>query len=205
MMKIDLKELMSDKSDEELKKYLDQSTRYETEAVEAAIAELEQRGHHLTDEEKAKIIKDSEPDPKEKHFTPFPDKQAHLKVNDEEAPLLYSKRAIRALSVLFSTVFGTIMMAMNIRRNKYKGGPQVILFGTLYTIAAFSLLISIKQNTGITLAVNLLGAELFNRVLWPKYIGNDTKFRKRNAWIPFFSGVFMIIIIAAILIKYDNY
>ncbi len=64
------------------------------------------------------------------------DSNEETSIFDDLTPLpkYYSVKAIYAFSFLFSTIFGAVLMAINIKNTESKKGiPQVLLFGFLYT------------------------------------------------------------------------
>src|SRR6185437_6171353 len=95
------------KSDEELYNYIDNREKYLPESVEAAVAELQNRGVEFSDEELNIIAEDM----KARRATLsalgnssgfFFDPERVKQVEDEDAPAFFTKRAIYGFSVFFS-------------------------------------------------------------------------------------------------------
>lgn len=207
MVKIDFEELMRSKSDEGLRMYIDHSARYEPEAINAAITELERRGNGVPEQKVTEIEERIEyVTQKEKKAFKFAYDQEHLVTDDVNAPLLYSRRAIFLSTIFLGSLFGSILMAINIRKNNYRGVIPVLLFGVLYTIC-FTLLTA-NNPTGIRLLsipLALLAGGVLAGFFWPKYIGSETVFRRRSVLIPVIIGLFLIIAIAILSLNLTGY
>ncbi|MGY5847355.1 hypothetical protein ACW6QP_08025 [Salegentibacter sp. HM20] len=103
--------------------------------------------------------------------------------NKENLPKLYSKRVIYVFSILFSPIFGTVILMSNLKQIGQKQARwEVLLFGIIFTIgSAFSLRnIELQMNFG--LLINILGAVILNEFFWNRYIGRETEFTKKS-WV----------------------
>lgn len=101
-------------------------------------------------------------------------------VKDPNAPLFYSKGAIRAFSLIFSTIFGAVLLSSNISGNK--GKWIVIGFGVIYTTATIIIMNLIPPNTFYVLILNTAGGLGLTSTFWNKYIGQDTEYRTKPIW-----------------------
>lgn len=201
MQQTDYTELMSNKTDEQLQVYLNSSSRYVPEAVNAAIAELERRGTTLPVEEKEKVIAASVEKTIPSDFTPSYVKQRKYHTTDENAPLLYSKRAVWGFSAFGSVMFGTILMAINIRKNNLRGFYVVLITGiALYAVGAAVLLL-LPQIRSLAFVINILLSMVLVGPLWNKYIGTETMYRPRKIWVPLVIAVIFFVVIVAIAIR----
>lgn len=203
MVKIDFEELMRSKSDEGLRVYIDDSMRYQPEAVQAAMAELERRGNPVQEPEIVEIKQQMEyAIQNEKKAFKFAYDQEHLVTDDVNAPLLYSRRAIFLSTVFMGALFGSILMAINIRRNNYQGIVPVLLFGALYTVSL--IILTANNPTSIkllTIPMALLAGTIIADYFWPKYIGKETIFRRRSVLIPVI--IWLVVTIAGVIISYS--
>jgi len=180
-MDIDFAALMIEKSDDGLKKYIDDYSKYMPEAIEAAINELKRRGHTFSEKEtdsfKDLLRSQKETIEKRKNEPLSPFKWDESAVSDENVPKLFSQRTIYGFAALFGVVTGAILLAVNIKRlGKTAGILPTICFGVLYSVAQGWILSSIGAR-GSVLAVSILGAIILNGLFWKKYIGKDTKYR----------------------------
>jgi hypothetical protein len=180
-------------SDQDLRVYIDQRQKYIPEAVEAAIEELQKRGHVFSEEELISIRQDVQlkaEQEKARDEKIWANGQSFA-TTDADAPEFYSKRVIRIFSFLFSTLFGSILMAMNLSRtNSKKGVLEVILFGLAFT--AFSIWLASVipgNNNNFGIILNLIGGAILSYFFWNKYIGENTPYRTRSFWIPLAIGV----------------
>lgn len=102
---------------------------------------------------------------------------------DEQAPTLYSDRVIYTFSVLFSVVFGGILLAMNLKEvGKKRAIYGVISFSILYAAFSIYLLNALNSSSVGTILMNGIGAVILNEVFWRKYIGKETVYHKR-VWL----------------------
>jgi drug/metabolite transporter superfamily protein YnfA len=129
-----------------------------------------------------------------------------ISIFDDIKPLpeFYSDRAIYAFSFLFSTIFGAVLLAINIKNSESKKGiPQVLLFGFLYTFLEVWVLNMVHNaSTGLSFAANIGGALILQKVLWKKYIGKDVPHVKKSVLVPALIGIAIVaLFLWAILAK----
>src|SRR5258707_6622452 len=111
-----LREVMSSKSEDGLMDYLKNFNKYTPDAITAAVDELKKRGKRFTDEElnninlKIETRKKAESDDDELFASNTWKKDV---VTDPNAPLLYSKGAIRVFSILFIVIFVAVLLSYN--------------------------------------------------------------------------------------------
>jgi hypothetical protein len=187
----------ADLPENELWEYVNHPKNAVPEAVEAAIIELKKRGHNFSEEDLAKVNKEikavKEKANPESNITADPD-----------APEFYSQKIIYSFSFLFGTLFGSILMAMNFNRTKsQKGITEVLTFGVVFTIITICVINAImqKNNSSPAFLFNLAGALLLKHVFWNKYIGAETKYRKRSYWVPMIIGIAMVVLLILLMIS----
>jgi len=179
---------MSSKSDEGLQHYIDNRSKFTPEAVEAAIAEMQNRGRTFSDEE-LNLFRNEFASKKEAALNDMEMswRGSNWKKNvveDESAPAYYSEKAIYMFSVIFSMIFGAILSAINFSKLDNKHAVmEVIGFGVGYTALEFWILSQLERTSGLTLVFNIGGALLL-RFFWYKHIGKDTKYRAKPIWVP---------------------
>jgi hypothetical protein len=199
-METDLVKLMISKSDEELREYVDQSDKYSAEIVVAAMDELGKRGRGLSEEEvntvneglkKQRIVESQCAAESASFFLKF-DKNA---VDEPEAPEFFSQKAIYIFTIFFGVLFGSILMSINAANTPAKKGSVLIaLFGVGYTIAQLWILSFLPRNSGLTIITSIVGAIIMNNYFWNRYIGKETKYRKKAIWVPLVIGVGLTVI-----------
>ncbi|MBP6455205.1 MAG: hypothetical protein KA275_00640 [Chitinophagaceae bacterium] len=195
------------KSDEGLQFYLDNRTKFTHEAIEAAIAEMQKRGHHFTNEELENFQQENKlkQTVKEKEYNNFFGNYWKKNVvKDKNAPLYYSEKAIYIFTILFSVLFGSVILAINFRDSKSKKGIwEVLAFGICYTgLQIWFLSMIQRSNTGLSFLFSTCGAMLLNHFFWKKYIGESTKYRTKPIWIPL---IFALLISICFLLLYLHY
>lgn len=180
-----LREVMNGKSDEGLMDYLNDFSKYTPEAITAAADELKRRGKVFSEDEQNEINQKIQKRAKEENAVDTFFHSSGWKqsvVTDGNAPLLYSKGAIRAFSLIFSTIFGAILLSANVDKKKEKW--IVIGFGVIYTAVTIITLNLIPANTYSVILLNTAGGLGLTSTFWDKYVGKETKYRSKPIWKP---------------------
>ena len=178
-----LGEVMNGKSDEGLMDYLNNFQKYTPEAIKSSADELKRRGRTFSQEELKEIdvkIENRRNSEDEEDTLFASDSWKNKVVKDPNAPLLYSKGAIRAFSLIFSTVFGAVLLSSNIDDNKRKW--IVIGFGIIYTAVTIIIMNLIPPNTFYVLLLNTAGGLGLTSTFWNKYVGQETEYRAKPIW-----------------------
>lgn len=193
-----LKQKISAKTDNELMYYIKNVDKHTEEAVRLALAELKTRDAKLPEgieddiEEQlgAKTMIEHQ-----KHINPW----KRNVVANLDAPQYYSKNAIYAFSILFSTLFGSFMLASNCKDAGKPAWP-VILFGLLYTVATVVVLDYYNANSSFTFIVSGAGVLLMYELFWTRYIGADTAYRSKPIWKPLIIAALIFIPLIGLMI-----
>lgn len=186
-----LKEILSSKTDDQLKYYLDHVDKHTSEGVRTALAELKCRNVDLPEGIDEQI--------KEKISQKESFNYDNLKgwnknvIKDIDAPEYYSQTAIYAFSIIFSVLFGAVMMAINLKNAGKRWGTP-ILFGLLFTFGQVNLAQFIPNpSIGVSLIINAVGVTIMYQIFWNKGIGKDTKYRAKPIWIPLIIGIIITV------------
>ncbi|HVW98746.1 MAG TPA: Nif11-like leader peptide family natural product precursor [Mucilaginibacter sp.] len=193
------------RSDEELRERVNNREKYLPETVEASVAELSERGVTFSDEELRIIDEDMlarrEIAAGNNHNPGIFRNDANLYIDDPDAPIYYSKRAILIFSILFSVLFGSVMLAMNVSRSREAGKAfLVVLYGLGFTVLTGLLTSSIKMNLGITIITAYVGALIMEMLFWNRYVGKTTLYRPKPIWGPLITGILLASIIVYLII-----
>ena len=98
----------------------------------------------------------------------------------EILPELYSKRVITAFCLIFSTLFGAVILMSNLKqRDETKGWWQILLFSILYSIGTIFTVYS-TNSSNFTIPLNILGAVILNEYFWNRYLGKSIEFEKKS-------------------------
>ena len=205
-MAIDYEALMGGKAVEELDVYITEAEKYKPEAVWAAIHELKNRGKSFSKEELntiETILVTKEKERIEDERSTGASSYNDFVVTDTNSPLLYSKRMIYTFSVIFNTVFGAVLLAINLKNKKQK--IVVITFGVLYTmISGVVYQAYMSKKFGAFYLLNMLGGGLL-ALFWDKYIGKETKYRAKPYWKPLIiSFIITIPIVVSFVLQRDS-
>ena len=117
-------------------------------------------------------------------------------VTDEMAPLYYSKRAIYGFSFFFATMFGAVLLALNVKKSNKKGAWMIVLMGVVYTVIMIFIISRGKGSGDEAFLFNLVGGSLLSIAAWDHYLGKDTEYRVRPIWKPL---VVSLLIVATII------
>src|ERR1035437_5617584 len=183
-------ELMIKRSDAELMEYINNFDKYTPEALIVVVNELKSRGHSISDEELRMINNKIEKCKKNEEEEKIEKASKSLRKNvvtDPDAPLLYSQVAVLMFSTLFTTIFGAILLALNIKDTKKK--LKVIGIGILFTTFAVLIGNLVPHPTSFITLTNGAGGYLLVSEFWNKYIGSGTKYRTKPVWIPLIISV----------------
>jgi hypothetical protein len=207
------------KSAEELKDIAVNFNIYRGALVAAAKQELSNRGIELSEEEKLKIEELKNKRKQAAFENVNSNRTWHLfntnwKLNivaDVNAPQLYSRQVINIFSILFSVLFGGVLLAINLKTVNHK---KAILPVLIYSIGYNVLMIYVinyminsipASRTGLTLVFNMLGAIILYNFFWGRYIGKDFRYRTKPFWIPLLIGILIIAFITwGMLAGYKN-
>ena len=109
------------------------------------------------------------------------DENMSKETNMEGLPKLYSKRVIYLFSVIFSTIFGTVLLMSNLKQvNDKKARWEVLVFGIIFTIGIAITLHTVQLQSNLALPLNILGAIILNEFFWNRSIGKETEFEKKS-------------------------
>ena len=116
-------------------------------------------------------------------------------VEDSEIKL-FSRLSIVLFSTLFSTFFGSLIYAVNLKEIGKKNQilPSII-FGVLFMYLAYKLpFITGIKSMYLYIPIHLSGGLIFANVFWKHHIG-DIKFEKRKPWGPILAFILPIILL----------
>jgi hypothetical protein len=186
---------MLKKSDAELEYILQEKDTYTNEAIQAVIWELENRNLIEKGTIKPAII------PAENEIKVEEKKQNSKNTNESSfealaLPTLYSKKAIQGFTIIFSTLFGAILLMSNLKKmNKPKARIEVFVFGIVYTIATIVLLNYLPKTFFLTLIFNIVGYAILIEYYWNNNLGKEFKHEKKQIKKPLIISVSVLAIL----------
>lgn len=189
------------KSDNELKRIINDKETYLEQARIAAIEILKKRqGLTETLKNAENEIKENQIDrTKQEIKSQPPFKKATYITDDPSAPKLYTKKLIYIFSVIFSPLFGSILMMRNFKETGHNIAKfQVLAFGILYTSVIAWGLLSLETKYNLSFGFNIIGAGILSEFFWNKKLGKEIKHRKRSWIIPTIIGVIITVGLVAL-------
>lgn len=96
---------------------------------------------------------------------------------------IYSKRAIVGFSIFFSTIFGGVLLMINLREAGYKKAANlVLLFSVAYTLLGSVIMSYVSTPSGaFALIFNGVGAYILTGYFFNKYFPEDDYYPKSIA------------------------
>ena len=186
---------MSAKSNTELEKIFENKSDYTDEAIQAVIWELENR--NLIEKTEISYLETQVNSEVTETSTPKEDLE-----NDESpfeelvVPILYSKKAILGFSILFSTIFGVVLLMSNLKTmNKPKARVEVLVFGIAYIFFSIVLFNYLPKTFFIPILFNIIGYAVLTEYYWNKNLGKDLQHRKKEIWKPLIISISMIVLL----------
>ncbi len=174
-----LNRILSEKSDRELMFYINNLDKHTEEAVMVALEILKSR-HVILPEDITETISNHFKQNKEKPRTNHWNRNI---TTDSEAMEFYSQKAIYIFSILFSVLFGSVMLAYNLHKVR-KPFVWTILFGLTYSSISVYFLEKYHGSLPMTFIANSLGGVVLYQLFWNSWIGKQTQYRAKSIWIP---------------------
>jgi len=176
----------------ELLELYNKTTIYRVDALQTIESELQKRELDFEAHDYAYLKSlENEENPVETNF-----------VSEEEVVSLYSRSAVFGFSIFFSTIFGSILLMINLRRlGEKRKGFEILLLGIAYAIISSVLVDMAGANLVLSLVLNVLGGYLMSTYFWAKYIGLEFSHEKQSILIPLILGIAMSLIATQYLIS----
>ena len=195
-MFVEFNSIVEKKTNQELEEYIFNIKAYRREIIEAVIVEMGKRGYSFSTEELEDIeikMKEREETIGKSTITVREPWEKNL-VTDVSCPQLYTKKVIDIFSIIFGALFASVLMAINFTKTEHKRGIiPVILFGLFFTVSQIIFFDYLNDNglysTWMTISSSFLAAIVLHYFFWYKYIGKDTKYRRKSFIIPLIMGL----------------
>lgn len=113
----------------------------------------------------------------------------------ESLPPIYSSKAVLAFSVIFSTIFGGVLLMQNLRDiGKKRAANEVLIFSIVYTLAIMVLVSSIRHKTNsLSIILNVAGGFILTEHFFKRYIPDQNNYGKKAIWKPLIISILIII------------
>lgn len=113
-----------------------------------------------------------------------------------EAPIkIYSERVIMVFSVLFSTIFGAVLLMQNLFEIGKKRLAYYILGGSiLYTLlTVFLVNIPDEPKSSYSIVLNIIGGAVLVHVFQKRNFMDESIYEKKKFWKPLIISIIIII------------
>jgi len=104
-------------------------------------------------------------------------------------PLIYSKRAVYGCAVLFSSLFGGILLMQNLRDTGRMKEANIVLGVSVLLTAATIFIANMTQGRSVVLICSIGGAALLSEYFFKKYFPNEAEYGKKKIWKPLIIGL----------------
>lgn len=117
-----------------------------------------------------------------------------FEIFEQTAPKIYSKRVIFGFSILFSTIFGGVLLMQNLRDvDRKKEANLVLLVSILYTALVMVLATTNAQhNSTLTWLMNAIGGSILCEYFFRKNFPDENRYGKKKIWKPLLISVLII-------------
>ena len=114
---------------------------------------------------------------------------------ENNSPKIYSKRAIMAFSVFFTTIFGGVLLMQNFKDiGDKKQANIVLLFSILYTILSITIIGLINAKGSLpTLLLNIVGGVILSEYFYPKSSNANQNVNYKKIWKPLIISIIITI------------
>ncbi|WP_103191447.1 hypothetical protein [Formosa algae] len=105
--------------------------------------------------------------------------------NDTKAkplPELYSKTFILSISILFSPIFGSILLISNFKKMRLKTAVNHVIYFILAYLVIVVLISMLGINSNFALITNAIGGFVLTEYFWNTHLGKITAYKKRD-WV----------------------
>ena len=121
---------------------------------------------------------------------------------ENNLPKIYSSKAILGFSVFMSSLFGGILLYINLRNLKKNKEANIVLVISIILTLLTYFVMSIPENPKSSLAYlcGFIGGGILSYFLVPKYIPNEEDFPKKQIWKPLIIAVLIVIVLVSLII-----
>ncbi|HLN73146.1 MAG TPA: hypothetical protein VK205_07605 [Prolixibacteraceae bacterium] len=108
---------------------------------------------------------------------------------------IYSKKAIILFSLIFSTIFGAVLLMQNLKDiGKKREANQVLFLSIIYTaLSIFIINLPERPNFFLTYLCNFVGAMILIEFIYKRYFPDEETFEKKKIWKPLIISILIII------------
>lgn len=117
-------------------------------------------------------------------------------------PKIYSKRAIWGFCILFTTVFGGVLLMQNLRDTgrKKEAFLMLILSITLTVLSMIIVNLPEKPVGPLGFACNIVGGVILTEIFYKKYFLDDSIYEKKKIWKPLIISILITIPFILVLV-----
>lgn len=112
-----------------------------------------------------------------------------------EKSKIYSQGAIMGFSVVFTTIFGGVLLMQNLKEaGKKKEAYTVLIASIVYTLVVILLTNIIAQpNSSMSFALNIGGGALLSKYFFAKHFPDKDKYESKPIWKPLVISIIITI------------
>ena len=116
-------------------------------------------------------------------------------------PAIYSKKVVWTFSILFTPVFGGVLLMQNLKDiDKRKEATIVFISSLGFTIATIVITTVIGVvGKSIPILCNIGGGLVLTEFFYKKYFPNESEYDKKKIWKPLIIGIVITVALVAFI------
>jgi hypothetical protein len=110
-------------------------------------------------------------------------------------PKIYSSRAIWGFSIIFSSIFGGVLLMQNLKdTGRKKEGNLILLYSIIFTILTIYIVnLPEKPISNGAFLCNMVGGGILSYYFQKKYFPNEESYEKKTIWKPLIISIVITI------------
>lgn len=119
-----------------------------------------------------------------------------MEIIDETAyPKIYSSKAIWGFSIIFSSIFGGVLLMQNLKdTGRKKEGNLILLYSIIFTIVTIYIVnLPEKPISNAAFLCNMVGGGILSYYFQKKYFPNEESYEKKTIWKPLIISIVITI------------
>jgi uncharacterized membrane protein YcfT len=118
-------------------------------------------------------------------------------MEENKLPSIYSSKVVLGFSILFSALFGGVLMFINLREIGKKKEANIVLGISILLLILTYWITSIpaEPKSSLTYLCGIVSGCILTYFFFPKYIPNEIAYPKKPIWKPLIAGIGIIVIV----------
>jgi len=116
-------------------------------------------------------------------------------------PMIYSKRVIWGFSILFSPLFGGVLLMQNLKDIDKKKEANLVLILSILMTAITIIIVTVFEikSRSVSFLCNIAGAAILTEYFYNKYFPDEAEYEKKKIWKPLIIGIIIVVVFVLLL------